>query len=685
MPQLCDVTVHVTDVDGNNLEEWGVQSLRGNKVSAYIRSTTDMPFRITVQPKMPYFDDDLASADTQGRAGSDDVSIKMEESSDDLVGQPSSSQRPSGASNNTWPPFTFLATLYLDGRRKPERRIVVYLDPNDEDFNPPNGLVKFKSRTVQGLDGVIEEHAWVFRDIGIETLFDKIALRENAGDAMEPEDTLVDAMKTSKLADGHDGTCEANQKIGQIVVELERVNLGRKLRNQNYFARHMEGDRDDVDMGGVGSDMVHTTGFEHIKSLEQRSIRCVEYEPYVREQLQKFNFPGYPQGTRQKSPRERQQLNTTLANFTPLSISQLKNKTPDFSAPEELSFETRVKEGSHEPTKVAKPEYEFNDYRDPLREISGKPGEVPGKNGKRDISTRSTLDPNSRSSKVVAVKEKPRLPSDGSKFASGPKKPSSSSLSSGSLSISPPSSPAGSPTQPPPANSPTAGSYYANSDGQSPIHRGSDFDVSKTLSSASLVLSKAQTCSADDTLRPKSFIPHRDIFRGEARSSSDDADADDEKDGNDQSEQGSWESADDDDDDDEAKIIDDWDKENKPSSADNNINDDAARLHEELNKVTLGSKRQRGEGMEQELEDGEIIEKDDSAIDMDSGDKKKKTSPTRLSDPEQVAEREKEQQAKRPKLLEWFKTEGGESTQRDPNEKPVMMTMTMDDAAKESV
>ncbi len=96
MPQLRDVTVHVTDVHGNDLEEWGVQSLRGNKVSAYIKSTTDMPFRITVQPKMPYFKDERASGDISTARGSDDVHIKMEESDDDYFGQPSSSRRPFG-------------------------------------------------------------------------------------------------------------------------------------------------------------------------------------------------------------------------------------------------------------------------------------------------------------------------------------------------------------------------------------------------------------------------------------------------------------------------------------------------------------------------------------------------------------------------------------------------------------
>lgn len=97
MPQLRDVTVHVTDVHGNDFDEWGVQNLRGNKVSAYIKSTTDMPFRVSIQPKIPYFDEEItpgASCYTHGRGGSDDVYIKMEESSDDLVGQPSSSQRP---------------------------------------------------------------------------------------------------------------------------------------------------------------------------------------------------------------------------------------------------------------------------------------------------------------------------------------------------------------------------------------------------------------------------------------------------------------------------------------------------------------------------------------------------------------------------------------------------------------
>ena len=99
----------------------------------------------------------------------------------------------------------------------------------------------------------------MFRDIGIETIFDKIALRENAGDTIELEDVLVDATNKSRLGDDVVAN-EENDKIGQIVVELERVKLGKKYKERNYRPKHMEGDRDDIDMGGVGSHVVHTTG-----------------------------------------------------------------------------------------------------------------------------------------------------------------------------------------------------------------------------------------------------------------------------------------------------------------------------------------------------------------------------------------------------------------------------------------
>ncbi|KAL8997362.1 MAG: hypothetical protein Q9169_003344 [Polycauliona sp. 2 TL-2023] len=587
-----DLTVHVTDIHGNDLDEWGVQSLRGSKVSAYIKSTTEMPFRVSVQPKLPYFDEELAPANippTQGRPGSDDVVIKIEDSSDELFGQPSSSRSSGsccnsssfkhmkgadvspgrGAFESVWPPFSLVASLYLDGRRKAERKVVVYLDPTDEDFNPPTGLVKFKCRTVLGRDGSLIENAWVFKDIGIETKFERFGLRETAREAVEPEDILVDAMKTSKLGDEHVVESNENEKIGQIVVELERVRLGKKYQEHNYRPKHMEGDAEDVDMGGVGSGMIHTTGLE-----------------YLKKQLQKFNFPGYPQDIQQRSPPQRQPLGTILASLTPLSIAHSKYKALVLSKPDELSFETRVTEGLHDPKKAAKPEYEFNDYRDPLKDNSSEIRQ----HGKDD--THLGPDASNRSSVVVALKEKSRVQPSHPKFNTGPKKAKWSSTGSSSLSRSPPSPPVGSPTQPLPATSQPTASHRVNAETQSPPKPGSNFDIFKTLSSASLALTKAR--DADPT---GPSIGNRDIFRGnQTTSSSDDdnADADDEKDMNEASEQGSLDSVNADEEGGGVPIMEESDKENQRSSAE--INNDVGRLHEEFKNVTLGSKRQRGEG-----------------------------------------------------------------------------------------
>lgn len=189
-------------------------------------------------------------------------------------------------------------------------------------------------------------------------------------------------------------------------------------------------------------------------------------------------------------------------------------------------------------------------------------------------------------------------------------------------------------------------------------------------------MTKAKSSEANDQLRPRSSIGNRDIFRGETNSSSE-AEADDEKDGDGdgESEPGSWESVGIDD---EGEILEESDKENQPSPADNNV---AATLHEDFERVTLGSKRQRGQGME-ELEDGEIAEEDELAARMDPGKKKKKkksTSPVQssLSSPLQAVEGKKEQHAKRVKMVETPARVDGESILQAQSKQPVAWTMTM--------
>ena len=162
------------------------------------------------------------------------------------------------------PPFDLLATLYLDGRECPERRIIIYLDPSYEDFTPGPGGVGarglMKSRWVKGKDGNIYEHLWVFKNIGIETILDKMALTANDDILDRDEDALADALGRSGISHENDLQREESQKAGQIEVRIKRITLGEKSNDRHFRPKHREGEDNDMDMEGVGSDITHHTG-----------------------------------------------------------------------------------------------------------------------------------------------------------------------------------------------------------------------------------------------------------------------------------------------------------------------------------------------------------------------------------------------------------------------------------------
>ena len=84
MPELRDVTVHVTNLAREPFEEWGVQRLKSqtNKVSSYIRSETNMSFKIVIRPTIPYVAHDRAVAhdhETRSR-GKERPALSTEES-----------------------------------------------------------------------------------------------------------------------------------------------------------------------------------------------------------------------------------------------------------------------------------------------------------------------------------------------------------------------------------------------------------------------------------------------------------------------------------------------------------------------------------------------------------------------------------------------------------------------------
>lgn len=140
MPHLRGITVHVTDSHGKNLQEWGTQYLRqqteGKRVSAYVQSTTDVSFQVSLQPDIPFIGHAPPSDASRGENVSTPKELRrVKASSEDRSNDPhhrkkrnstlSSPVRPSTTPQSpSAPDFALLAVLYLDGRRTPERKLI---------------------------------------------------------------------------------------------------------------------------------------------------------------------------------------------------------------------------------------------------------------------------------------------------------------------------------------------------------------------------------------------------------------------------------------------------------------------------------------------------------------------------------------------------------------------------------
>ncbi|MCJ1436995.1 hypothetical protein MMC27_006378 [Xylographa pallens] len=395
---LVQVVVDDLDENGENscrpLEEWGVQKIRkSKKISAYIEAETGKSFRILIQPKIPFPSEDAPAAheyntrqkaksrenglnttnpsflktnhdwhdgdrshsslrklDRRGRANSNgvvdarrrssnsdtSVMIKEEPTDEQMTFSFPAPSMERMSKRTSPPPFHLMACLYLDGRKKPEHRVIVRLNPDADGFNYPSGEVEIKTRWVQTKDGKIKEKSWVFQDIGIETLFDKMLIAEDKNIipvAQRNEAALVHGCETIHLNGDNDSIKEENSKVGQILVTIDRVTLGKKWQDTNYKAKHKEHETEDVDMVDAGKDITHTAGFAHKKTLSINSegVTVVDYHKFKDEGhfatfqffyrsksiLQKFNFTGLPKVVSYVLPSKR----SNMAFKTPLSIT----------------------------------------------------------------------------------------------------------------------------------------------------------------------------------------------------------------------------------------------------------------------------------------------------------------------------------------------------------------------------
>lgn len=139
--------------------------------------------------------------------------------------------------------YHLLASLYLDGRETVERAMIVYLDADHPDYRADRGGKTYlQHRWVRTKDGRIVQHSWVFKEVGIETLLDKMLVKDDpeaAAAAQDGEDDLIAALGSAGLDDK-----EETKKLGQIEVRFTRVMIQEPHYSRDFPTVFREGDND---------------------------------------------------------------------------------------------------------------------------------------------------------------------------------------------------------------------------------------------------------------------------------------------------------------------------------------------------------------------------------------------------------------------------------------------------------
>lgn len=111
------------------------------------------------------------------------------------------------------------------------------------------------SRLVLSDDGKIRSHKWVFKDMGIETILDRLFISGElpVGEfGSVEEDALITAMNSACLEESE----ESGPDAGTIKVVLQRIMVGTPYRDRHFKPLHKENEEDDLNIG-ASSDCSH--------------------------------------------------------------------------------------------------------------------------------------------------------------------------------------------------------------------------------------------------------------------------------------------------------------------------------------------------------------------------------------------------------------------------------------------
>ena len=296
MPFYRDLTVQVTDANDVPLTEYGVRKLdRARLSTCYIQSETDKAFRIRIVPGEYYFEHSSDSSSEEGTLHPQLPKTKLKKHllsfSDELdeFGR-SRRRRPPPILREPW---HLLATLRLDGRRSFEKRSIVYCDREHPNYSISKGEIIMKFRAYRDEDGYIRECGWLFKEVGIESIFDQLLVSTGEDDEAVPakdEEELLSAFSglgANSLEDG-----EEKSTVGQIEITFDRVTVG-ETRHDYWRADY--GD-DDMELGGKDLSTVTHTAARDKGKKRVNYTSTVFYEYLNRDEKPWATFRFYYRG-----------------------------------------------------------------------------------------------------------------------------------------------------------------------------------------------------------------------------------------------------------------------------------------------------------------------------------------------------------------------------------------------------
>ncbi|KAF7507150.1 hypothetical protein GJ744_010832 [Endocarpon pusillum] len=195
------------------------------------------------------------------------------------------------------PPFDLIVQVHIDGRRKPEVRFIVSLNPSSPDYQREVLLIGRRVRIPSKSGEPTRQcfHDWVFTDVGIEVLLERMGVEDSTGsDARAGEDhevaaladELQDAAKVEES--GGEGDGEQELKIGKIEVVFTRVVLGEVTDDVDVVTSeslHGAQAEQAIPNTSVGKHVTHTTSIvpsSHASTrpaYEYSRIKWTRYNP----------------------------------------------------------------------------------------------------------------------------------------------------------------------------------------------------------------------------------------------------------------------------------------------------------------------------------------------------------------------------------------------------------------------